>query len=273
MIILGLLLVALICLVVGLVLPSTAWLIASLIASVGAGYVLFRARTLIAGAHAADGGAKTAVLDREPASEAATAAPRQTRAQTRAQARAAKAEAAAEAEVAEMDTPADSLDATATQQFPAHDAARDSAELAELPGAEVSGAELLGGVGAERAADEPAAEPTAEPTVPADEHAGDDVAQSHQTAAGHTAADDDFGSAQAAEGQVHEDVDVPQAQAEPVVADEGDVWVIDGRPRYHLATCAIIQGQDAEPIPFEQATEDGFMPCSLCEPNVLRATA
>jgi hypothetical protein len=55
------------------------------------------------------------------------------------------------------------------------------------------------------------------------------------------------------------------------VADDGDVWVIDGRPRYHLAHCAIIQGQDAEPIPLEQATEDGFMPCSLCEPNAVRA--
>jgi hypothetical protein len=52
----------------------------------------------------------------------------------------------------------------------------------------------------------------------------------------------------------------------------GEVWVIDGRPRFHLASCAIIQGQDAEPIPFDQATEDGFMPCSLCEPNAVRAT-
>ena len=51
-------------------------------------------------------------------------------------------------------------------------------------------------------------------------------------------------------------------------AEGGDeVWVIDGRPRYHLQSCAIIQGQEAEPIPFDQATEDGFMPCSLCEPD------
>jgi outer membrane biosynthesis protein TonB len=54
------------------------------------------------------------------------------------------------------------------------------------------------------------------------------------------------------------------AQPEPVA---GEVWVIDGRPRYHLADCAIIAGQNAEPIPFEQADEDGFMPCSLCEPS------
>jgi len=31
----------------------------------------------------------------------------------------------------------------------------------------------------------------------------------------------------------------------------------------------IIKGQDAEPIPYEQAIEDGFMPCSLCEPNAI----
>ena len=49
-----------------------------------------------------------------------------------------------------------------------------------------------------------------------------------------------------------------------------DVWVIDGRPRYHLGSCPIIQGQDAEPIPFDQAVEDGFMPCSLCEPSMAR---
>jgi hypothetical protein len=49
------------------------------------------------------------------------------------------------------------------------------------------------------------------------------------------------------------------------------VWVIDGRPRYHLEDCAIIKGQDAEPIPWEQATEDGFMPCSLCEPDSILA--
>jgi hypothetical protein len=69
----------------------------------------------------------------------------------------------------------------------------------------------------------------------------------------------------------HDGVTAPEPAAGVVQAATGDVWVIDGRPRYHLQTCAIIQGQDAEPIPFAQATEDGFMPCSLCEPNVVRA--
>lgn len=47
-------------------------------------------------------------------------------------------------------------------------------------------------------------------------------------------------------------------------AEQGQVWVVDGRPRYHQATCMIIEGQQAERIPLTQATEDGFMPCSLC---------
>jgi hypothetical protein len=45
------------------------------------------------------------------------------------------------------------------------------------------------------------------------------------------------------------------------------VWVIDGRPRYHLADCLIIKDQDVEEIPLEQATEDGFMACSMCAPQ------
>jgi hypothetical protein len=248
-IIVGLLLVALVCLAVGLILPSTAWLIASLIASVGAGYVLFRARTLIAGAHAVDGiggstggstggtgasAAATAVLDREPAEAETSEPPRRTRAETRAEARAAKAAAAAEAKQAESDAADMSADADSDAVSHSATATLDSpTELLEpVPahdesGTEVSGGEFLGDLG------------------------------------GNTESADAADAADAAAGE-----------AEPAVAaNDGDVWVIDGRPRYHLATCAIIQGQDAEPIPFDQATEDGFMPCSLCEPNVVRATA
>ena len=242
MIIVGLLIVALVCLALGLILPSTAWLIASLIASVGAGYVLFRARTLIAGAHAVEGAggggasaatsAATSVLEREPAPEPETQ-PRRTRAQSRAEARAAKAAAAAE--LAESD-----VDEVETSDLPAADEAPTT--LLEPVRAddtvEVSGAELLAGVSSDSTSD------STSDSNSDSEHAG--------------------GSAEPATTEPPQDV---------VEANEGDVWVIDGRPRYHLATCAIIQGQDAEPIPFEQATEDGFMPCSLCEPNVVRATA
>jgi hypothetical protein len=144
MVLIGLLLIALVCLALGLVLPSSAWLIASLIASAGAGYVLGRARHAIGLARPA---------------------------------RAAHAGHGAQ-------TPAISA------QTSAHTATSPAPEPAPLSSA---------------------------------------------------------------------------------AADE--VWVIDGRPRYHLADCAIIQGQDAEPIPFEQATEDGFMACSLCEPNVVHSTS
>jgi hypothetical protein len=151
MVMIGLLLIALISLALGLVLPSSAWLIASLIASGGAGYLLWKARSAIA---------------------AATATP---------------------------------------------------AHVGEPVPAGISN-----GVG-----NAPASETSARPSLSASTAAADVAASSS--------------------------------------ADEGEVWVIDGRPRYHLAECAIIQGQDAEPIPFEQATEDGFMACSLCEPNVVLA--
>jgi len=47
-----------------------------------------------------------------------------------------------------------------------------------------------------------------------------------------------------------------------------DVWVIDGRPRFHRVDCVQLVGQPIEPIPASQALEDGFIPCSLCAPNV-----
>jgi len=59
----------------------------------------------------------------------------------------------------------------------------------------------------------------------------------------------------------------PAAPADPTGEQ---VWVVDGRPRYHVADCMIIEGQPVQAIPLTQATEDGFMPCSLCEPAALR---
>jgi hypothetical protein len=78
----------------------------------------------------------------------------------------------------------------------------------------------------------------------------------------------------------HSDGEDPDGQAAVSVASSSlpasapnpaEVWVIDGRPRYHLGSCAIIKGQDAEAIPYAQATGDGFMACSLCEPHAARA--
>lgn len=60
--------------------------------------------------------------------------------------------------------------------------------------------------------------------------------------------------------------DAPPEPVKPPRPDP-DVWVVDGRPRYHREGCQILTDQDAEVIPLSQADEDGFIPCSLCEPE------
>jgi hypothetical protein len=45
--------------------------------------------------------------------------------------------------------------------------------------------------------------------------------------------------------------------------------VVDGRPRYHLERCGFISGLGGEPVPLQQAVEDGFTPCSLCDPDTV----
>lgn len=68
----------------------------------------------------------------------------------------------------------------------------------------------------------------------------------------------------------------PEREPEPVsqpvpaaapVGVQGDVWVVDGRPRYHRSDCLLVKGQSAVPVSRDQAVEDGFLPCSLCEPH------
>ncbi|PZS19479.1 MAG: hypothetical protein DLM57_04055 [Pseudonocardiales bacterium] len=159
MVIIGLLLIALVCLVLGLVLQSSVWLIASLIATGGAGFLLYKLRDIIAAPRPTAESGKFFDDDDDDAKPAAT-------------------------------RPSDN--------------GASSPEPAAGSGPEFDGAD-------------PDAVATGSP--------------------GH---------------------------------DDREVWVIDGRPRYHLGDCAIIKGQDAEAIPFEQATEDGFMPCSLCEPQAAR---
>jgi hypothetical protein len=60
-----------------------------------------------------------------------------------------------------------------------------------------------------------------------------------------------------------------RARASTTGADTpcADVWVVDGRPRYHREACVVLKGQHAEPIPRAQADEDGLIPCSMCEPD------
>ena len=52
--------------------------------------------------------------------------------------------------------------------------------------------------------------------------------------------------------------------AEPEVQDE-QVYVVQGRPRFHRESCMIIKGRDVAPISYEQAIQEGYQPCSLCE--------
>jgi hypothetical protein len=48
---------------------------------------------------------------------------------------------------------------------------------------------------------------------------------------------------------------------------DSDVYVIDGRPRYHLRGCVHTLGRENEPLPVGEAVELGFTPCSVCEPD------
>jgi hypothetical protein len=72
---------------------------------------------------------------------------------------------------------------------------------------------------------------------------------------------------------VEDPEDEPEAQ--PVSAAEtarvarmtADVYVVDGRPRYHLAGCVHLMDKEAEPLPVNEAAELGFTPCGLCEPD------
>ncbi|MFI5838415.1 hypothetical protein ACIA8K_01680 [Catenuloplanes sp. NPDC051500] len=72
---------------------------------------------------------------------------------------------------------------------------------------------------------------------------------------------------------VEDPEDEPEAQ--PVSAAEtarvarmtADVYVVDGRPRYHLAGCVHLMDKEAEPLPVNEASELGFTPCGLCEPD------
>ena len=69
--------------------------------------------------------------------------------------------------------------------------------------------------------------------------------------------------------------DPPVADTQAPLAGHGQnlVWVIDGRPRYHLVTCDFLTGRSGEPIPLSQAVEDGFSPCGRCDPDNRIASA
>jgi hypothetical protein len=61
--------------------------------------------------------------------------------------------------------------------------------------------------------------------------------------------------------------EVPAADAAIIARLGADVLVIDGRPRYHLADCPHLAGQESEALPVSEAVELGFTPCGRCEPD------
>ena len=60
---------------------------------------------------------------------------------------------------------------------------------------------------------------------------------------------------------------VPAADAALIARLGVDVLVIDGRPRYHVASCPHLVGQESEALPVSEAVELGFTPCGRCEPD------
>jgi hypothetical protein len=124
---------------------------------------------------------------------------------------------------------------------------------------------------------EPAAGPAApaepaEPAAPAEQAAPAVPARSTSRAALVEPAEADVTPAVAA---VADDalLDPPVALTEaPLRAHGGDtVWVVDGRPRYHVSGCDFLIGKRAEPVPLRQASEDGFTPCARCDPDTALA--
>lgn len=62
-----------------------------------------------------------------------------------------------------------------------------------------------------------------------------------------------------------EDVSAPDALR--VIDLDTDVYVVDGRPRYHLQDCPHLADREVVPLPVAEAREAGFTPCSLCKPD------
>ncbi|MGH8861021.1 MAG: hypothetical protein ACRDVG_07260, partial [Jatrophihabitantaceae bacterium] len=197
MVLIGLLLAALACLVVGLVLASGIWLLASLVASAVAGYMLWRQREQIA--------ARTGVHK----NQAAPKTPPEQTALVTGSAFAA-AQDGAPAEQRSYAAP-DVWVVDGKPQF-------HRAGCSEIP---AGGAQAI---------------PFAE------------------------AVEDGFTACAAC---------TPAASRGAIA----QVWVVDGRPDYHLEDCRSLKiaatqgGTDGEAIPRAQAVEDGFSPCPDCGPD------
>jgi hypothetical protein len=60
---------------------------------------------------------------------------------------------------------------------------------------------------------------------------------------------------------------VVPSEAVPTRAASGDVYVVPGRPRYHVAGCRFLTDRGAEQMTLAAARAEGFQPCGLCHPD------
>jgi hypothetical protein len=59
----------------------------------------------------------------------------------------------------------------------------------------------------------------------------------------------------------------PARVAALVARLDAEVFVTDGRPRYHMIGCPSLSGRGAEPLSVGEANDLGFSPCGLCQPD------
>ncbi len=269
MVLIGLLVVALACLVVGLVTAGAPWLVGSLVASVLAGYLLWKEREKLAarsGTNKNDAAPKISAPAAEQAGEQGIEQGIEQRTeQAAAPAREPNREQPREQQVWVVDT---------LPQFHA----QDCAAIQNLDAEAIPLAQAIGDGFTECTVCTPAPSATAVEHVwvvdgRPDYHVDD--CRSLKIAATQQSGD----AQQIPRGQAVGDGFAacpdcrPDGAAGPSAEPAGaptTVWVVDGRPRYHLADCLIIKDQQAEEIPVDQATEDGFMACTMCEPSAAR---
>ncbi len=294
MVLIGLLLVALACLVIGLIMANAVWLIGSLVASAVAGYLLFKQREQLA---VRAGTSKDQAAPKTSPKSTADAA-------------AARPKSLATGSAITASAPADSAPASRPSPRPAPTPAADSANpeqqvwvvdtlpqfhtqhcaaIQNLDSEAIPYAQAVGDGFTECTVCKPA--PSANQSEQVwvvdgrpDYHLEDcrslKVATSQQPGDAEQipraqAVEDGFspcpdcrpdGAAPADAAPKPAPPAEPETPAAEQPAKPDTVWVVDGRPRYHLGDCMIIKDQDAEEIPLAQAAEDGFMACSMCQP-------
>lgn len=117
-----------------------------------------------------------------------------------------------------------------------------------------------------------------EPAVPEEAAVPEDAALVEETPTGVAAPDqvvvssgDEPEAADPADEPPEEDVDMSDLLV--IIDLTEEVFVVDLRPRYHLADCQHLRDREAVPIPINEARADGFTPCVLCGPDASLASA